>query len=493
MGDAPDAQSKVQIRLTTRHSDIELPEDPGVLLVSTNLRRYALSSLVNNLLNTARPIPFEFLINGQFLRTTIDDFLTANGISAETTLNVEYTRALIPPLHVASFEHDDWVSDVDILSATSKAGKWGGSSSIQSGQERILSASYDGLLRVFDMSGELMLLSDQPNNGGRISSLKTAKFLSPSKIVSGGLDMTVRVWNYFESPSEGRAGLTPALELYGHRLGIESLAVHAPSSRLLSASSDTTVNFWSSKAADAPAAPATLLPDSTTASAKRLKLSKPANLKTVAQRGPLATLTGHTAPVSSVMFAPNDATVAYSGSHDHTLRTWDLPTSTLVDTRTTSHSLMSLAALPALNLVAAGTSARHITLIDPRASAKTIAALTLRGHTNAVVSLAVDPESAYGLVSGSHDGTCRIWDVRSVKTTAGDAGDVGGQVGESVYRIERESAKGKKMPSSGEGVKVFGVAWEKEVGIVSAGEDKQVQINKGSSGSGSGSSGGGHV
>jgi len=146
---------------------------------------------------------------------------------------------------------------------------------------------------------------------------------------------------------------------------------------------------------------------------------------------------------------------------------------------------MSLAALPMLNLVAAGTSARHITLIDPRASATTIAALTLRGHTNAVVSLAIDPESAYGLVSGSHDGTCRIWDIRSVKPSAGDAvSGVGGQVGESVYRIERESAEGKKVPSSGEGVKVFGIAWEKEVGIVSAGEDKRVQINNGGGGVG---------
>jgi hypothetical protein len=29
-------QSKVQIRLTTRHADIELPEDPGVLFVPTS-------------------------------------------------------------------------------------------------------------------------------------------------------------------------------------------------------------------------------------------------------------------------------------------------------------------------------------------------------------------------------------------------------------------------------------------------------------------------
>lgn len=102
--------------------------------------------------------------------------------------------------------------------------------------------------------------------------------------------------------------------------------------------------------------------------------------------------------------------------------------------------------------------------------------MTLRGHINKVVSLAPDPGSNYGLVSGSHDGTCRVWDVRSSRPGTRDEG--GGTVGEAVYVIEREIAKGKR-PIGGEGVKVFGVAWDKDVGIVSSGEDKILQINRG--------------
>lgn len=48
-----------------------------------------------------------------------------------------------------------------------------------------------------------------------------------------------------------------------------------------------------------------------------------------------------------------------------------------------------------------------------------------------------------------------------------------------MYIIERESHKGKGRPVGGEGVKVFGVTWDKDVGIVSCGEDKSVQINRG--------------
>lgn len=99
--------------------------------------------------------------------------------------------------------------------------------------------------------------------------------------------------------------------------------------------------------------------------------------------------------------------------------------------------------------------------------------MTLRGHTNAVVSLAADPESNYGLVSGSHDGTCRVWDVRSSRS------EKEGRVGESLYVVERESSKGEGKKVGGEGVKVFGVVWDKGVGIVSGGEDKRVQVNRG--------------
>lgn len=320
------------------------------------------------------------------------------------------------------------------------------------------------------MSSNMLAISPSAGSGGHTSSIKAAKFVSPTKLASSGLDRTIRVWRYSEDSEGFSASISPQLELYGHKGSIDSIAVHQPSNRVLSASTDHSVGFWSTRKSDAPAAPASLLPSATSRSAKRRKVGPAVSTP---QRGPLSLLKSHSAPVSDTVFAPNDYTVAYSISWDHTLKTWDLPTSTCVDTRSTSHSLLSLTALPSLSLLAAGTSARHITLIDPRASATTISAMTLRGHSNAVVSLASDPVNSYGLVSGSHDGTCRVWDVRSSRS------EKEGMVGENVYCIERESVKGEGRRVAGEGVKVFGVCWDEDVGIVSAGEDKRVQINRG--------------
>lgn len=484
---AREPRSQIRIQLTTRHDDISLPDKLGPILVNTgelcfniitgyeltsvDFRRYALSTLVNTLRHSEKPIPFEFLIGGQFLRTSLDEYLTVNGISAETTLAIEYVRAIVPPLYLASFEHDDWVSTVDVLSSTSLAGKWAGyAGDTPPQQQRILSGSYDGLLRVWNLSSEALATSQSAVNGGHSSPIKAAKFVSPTQIASAGMDRTVRLWKYSEDPEGFSASMQPQIELYGHKASVDSIAVHQPSCRILSASSDHSLGLWSTKKSDSPAAPKSLLPCTTFPGSKRRKIGPSTSTP---QRGPLVLLKAHTAPVSSTIFAPDDHTVAYSTSWDHTLKTWDLPTSTCVDTRLTSHSLLSLGALPTLRLLAAGTSARHITLIDPRASATTVSAMTLRGHTNAVVSLASDPDSAYGLVSGSHDGTCRVWDLRSSKS------EKDGRVGESMYTIERESAKRQGKKVGGEGVKVFGVCWDNGTGLVSAGEDKRVQINRG--------------
>ena len=435
-------------------------------LNSTALRRYALSTLVNNLLGTEKPIPLEFLINGSYLRTSVDDYLAANGFSVETTLAVEYVRALTPPIHVASFEHDDWVSSVDVLSSSPFDTRGD-----EGGHERILSSCFDGYLRIWNTSSQVLATSPSPSDGGHTSSVTSSKFLSPTKLVSSGLDRTVRIWKYREDGAGASGKVTPQLELYGHRGSVNSIVVHGHSNRILSASADHSVGVWSTSKSQAPEAPSNLLPSASARGSKRRKLDQSV---TVSQRGPLSLLKAHTEAVSEAIFDSKDSTVGYSASWDHTFRTWDLATSALVDTRTTSNALLSLTQLPELHLLAAGSSGKDVKLIDPRDTATTVSAMTLRGHYNAVVSLAKDPESEYGLISASHDGTCRVWDVRS-KRSGKD-----GTVGESVYTIERESAKGKGRIVAGEGVKVFGVCWDKALGIVSASEDKRVQINRGS-------------
>ncbi|KAJ9606110.1 ribosome biogenesis protein ytm1 [Cladophialophora chaetospira] len=450
---AAGSQSQVRVRLSTRDTDLAL-EDAAAILVPTSFRRLTLSTLVNSLLQAEKAIPLEFIINGTYLRTTLEGYLTSNGISAETTLAVEYVRARIPPQYVASFEHDDWISDVDVMSTSSP---------------RILSASYDGLLRVWNTSSQVLATSPGMSQGGHGSFVKSAKFISSTQAVSGGFDRTLRLWKYSEDGDASSASLSPQIELYGHKSLVESVCPHAASSRILSASSDHSVGLWSTRKADAPVAPEALVPKTRTKDGKRRKLNSEVS---VSQRGPLALMQSHTGPVSGAMFDVNDPTVGYSTSWDQTVRTWDLVTASLVDTRTTSSALFCIEHMPALSLIAAGSVSRVVKLVDPRASAATVTAMTLKGHKNSIVSLARDPANDYTIVSGSHDGMCRVWDVRSTKQ------EKDGAVGQSLYTLPRASLKGSPSPATGDGIKVFGVCWHQDVGILSGGEDKAVQINR---------------
>lgn len=452
----PGQAGNVRLRFSTREKDIDL-EETGPILVPTTFRRYQLSQYVNSQLNHESPVPFEFLINGSFLRTSLDEYLSQNGISAETTLDVEYVRARIPPQFVGSYEHEDWVSDVDTIQTPS-------------GRSRVLSSSYDGHIRVWNETSQVLATSPAGRDNGHLSFVKSAKFITASQIASASFDRTVRLWSFDQAEEGHSAAIVPKLQLFGHKSGVESISAHARSNRLLSASHDHSVGIWSTKKSDAPPAPESLVPKSITKEGKRRKLN-PAT--SIPQRGPLALMQSHTAPVSAAAFDYNDSTVGYSASLDHTVRTWDLVTASLVDTRATNNALFCIEQLPALHLLATGSAGRDVKLIDPRDSATNIIAMSLKGHKNHVVTLARDPGNEFILASGSHDGTCRVWDIRS--TSQGKDG----VTGQSIYTIPRESLEGSAIPTTGEGVKVFGICWGAELGLLSGGEDKMVQINRG--------------
>ena len=70
--------------------------------VPGKLTRYGLSEVVNHLLGADAPTPFDFLIDGVLLRTSLAKLALRLGKSAEATLEVEYVPALGPPKEAES-------------------------------------------------------------------------------------------------------------------------------------------------------------------------------------------------------------------------------------------------------------------------------------------------------------------------------------------------------------------------------------------------------
>lgn len=455
-----DDKSQIKIRFFTREKDESLQVQDTPMYVPIQLKRYGLSEIVNHLITSQNETdesvattPFDFLIDGQLLRSSLNDYLVKNGLSSEVSLDIEYTRAVLPPSFLSSFSNEDWISSIDVTSG------------IDTPQRSIITGSYDGIVRTWNLSGQV-----EKMYSGHSGPIRAVKFVSNTRLASAGNDRTLRIWKTKNSPVQTsndddelnvEEGKTLAI-LEGHSAPVVSLDVSTETSRIISASYDKSIGLWSTDYKEMTVVdPMDELNKSTnnkvsTAAKKRRKLA----LKdgSIRRRAPLSLLESHTGPVEQAIFDQNDNTVGYSVSQDHTIKTWDLVTARCVDTKTTSYSLLSIAQLKSLGLLACGSSARHITLHDPRADSNSakITQQQLIGHKNFVVSLDTCPENEYMLCSGSHDGTVKVWDVRS---------------NAPMYTITRENGETKD--------KIFATRWAEKIGIISGGEDKKVQINKG--------------
>ena len=379
----------------------------------------------------------------------------------------------------ATFPHNGWVASVDVSGvaggfpegiAGDGLGVLGSaleaSKSAGHGRSRILAGGFDGGLRVWNASGVCVAKAPDIGDRGVIEVVKAVKWLG-GRVVSGGYGRCLRVWSIPGDDEMGEEAVDMKLdaELRGHELMVQGIDVQhrKDGEKVISGSADGTVRLWDPNVATAPKYEASVEEGN---AAKRQRKSLTA--KQPAQLSALATLSAHSDSVSCVKFEPKHTSIAYSVSLDGMLKVWNLAqasgrSATPTDSRNIAEPLLSMTALTDMSLLAAGTVKGQIVLTDPRSSVANIRVMTMNGHTNMVAGLAADPGSQYRLVSGSYDGTCRIWDIRS----RGEDGLGVGKGGQAVQVLRRQD--------QGQG-KIFTVAWDREVGIVAGTEDKKVEI-----------------
>ena len=515
----PSQSPQVRVQFSTNQPDIALPSNPGPILVPTSefspqirpppdfnhpfpskitktaygeltalllctaLRRAGLSAILNHLLSSTllgqSPVPFDILIANQFLRTDLDAYLTAHGLSQEGTLQLEYLRALPLPRERAGWVGDDWVGAVRVL-ATQRG---------QSYAPQILSGSYDGLLRAHDAQGAhrgVSKLLDAPPMHG----LKHLEILSSTKIATATLGGGIAIHSVKtkQANSEGGAETTvvfkPTVRLLGNTHPVTALCAlgrsagerEVPASKLISASTSGHVTIWDLHA------PPTPYSSSSTAngedpSSRPTKKRKPAgeavHLPTLAPQQ-LSRAAPHLPLTAMTLAASEQQLYATTPS---SLETLSLETLRSVSSRPLGAYAACVARLQQGGLLAVGTAGRGVLLVDPRTAGGVgggrVLVGTLRGHRNLVSCLAAAPQGVGGagegavFASGSLDGTVKVWDLRGGSNGSGNGGVGGGD--QSVYTILRRSAV--------KGARVLGLDWEEEVGIVSGGSDCVVQVD----------------
>ncbi|EMD32007.1 hypothetical protein CERSUDRAFT_99715 [Gelatoporia subvermispora B] len=277
---------------------------------------------------------------------------------------------------------------------------------------RIASGGVDKTVRIWDVSTGTAVGSPLDGHSDVVRSVA----FSPdgTHVVSGLDDHAIRVWNL-------KTGTTVVGPIKGHTRGVRSVTYSPDGTRIVSGSDDGTIRIWDAKTGAAVGEPlrghqywvrsVAFSPDGTRiASGSDDRTVRIWDAATGTALG--SPLTGHDWLVGSVAFSP-DGTRVVSGSLDDTIRVWDVQTGDTVVGPITGHAgyVFSVAYSPKGSRIVSGSRDRIIRIWD----AKTGKAIgkPLTGHEGPVSSVAFSPDGKR-VVSGSHDRTVRIWDVEDL-------------------------------------------------------------------------------
>ncbi|XWS32959.1 hypothetical protein CRYUN_Cryun22dG0035700 [Craigia yunnanensis] len=384
-----DNSRRIQVRFVTKlKAPYKVPTT--AIAIPSDLSRLGLSSIVNKLLQAVdsewKTEPFDFLIDGELVRMSLEQFLLVKGISAEKILEIEYIRAVAPRKEEEPSPHDDWVSAVD------------GSS-----PRFILTGCYDGLGRVWKGAGWCTHVLEGHSDAISSVSIINSEGAGSATVATASKDRTVRLWKFDAEDSSDRPSRIRAFKiLRGHNAPVHSVAARTSGDMLCSGSWDCTINLWRTNDSDT---------DGDVVSIKKRKVKNKAE-ESLSEGEAVSTLVGHTQCVSCVVW-PQHETI-YSASWDHSARRWDVET---------GKDLSDIFCGKVLNcidiggegsaLIAAGGSDQILRIWDPRKPGTSAPVFQFSSHSSWISACKWFNGSSFHLLSSSYDGKVMLWDLRT--------------------------------------------------------------------------------
>ncbi|KAF9558980.1 ribosome biogenesis protein YTM1 [Agrocybe pediades] len=429
-------------------------------MIPTTWRRYQLSQLINKALglDKTKPVPFDFLVRGELLTTTLSEWCKENG---EETLEIEYIESVMPPQKMSDFPHEDWVSTVSCQIPG-----------------YFMTASYDGQVRAFDYSKNLVL--GYAAHSAPVTSLCIVPSSSNGDgtftIATASQDLTAQISEVtFASGSEASSSSSKTLAtLHLHTQTVSSVSSNSTGSHLLTSSWDGLIGLWDTTIPTSDEVPEPALNErDREGKKKRRKLQRDAEDehggRQAKRKAPLMVLKSHTGRVSKAIWGQEDENKAYSCGFDSTVRLWDTEHGVCEHTINASEKpFLDLTTTSNGQSILAVSTDRTMSLYDIRSSPSksnpltSAASATFMHPTGATPSCISACESnAHQVVTGAYDGIVRVWDLRSTKGAMA-----------TFKAFEGENA-GKKVLSVSWKRGIVGIAGEGGLSVWKVGEEKE--------------------
>lgn len=418
IGSNGSAGRRYDVRFLTKEEEYAVPST--VFQLNGSSTDSELNKLINAILqegnNEWTNGEFDFILNGQLLRLSIEDHLeeihaaTGEFVSGEKELEVEYFSKKNAPTPFSSLLHDDWVSSVD------------------ANDKYIISGSYDGTVHVWTLSGKHKVAIP-----GHSSPVKVVRWINVHSFpgdavtppvntneycfVSGSHDEVIHVWKWNSKSNE----VDCVYVCRGHCRSVDCIDVNCD--LFASGSFDKMLKIWSLEIDKEDTGSEN---DSSAKNKKKLKSNDREEVTNWNKtKVPLLTLAGHTEAITSLKWlsskdTSNAAPELATCSMDNTIRIWDIELSEAKQTLVGSKAFLSISYSPTNNSIISGSCDRHIRLWDPRCSDGNMVKMTFSSHQAWVSSVAWSPTSDIHFISGSYDNVVKHWDIRSPKTSLYD-------------------------------------------------------------------------
>nr|XP_039252869.1 ribosome biogenesis protein wdr12-like [Styela clava]XP_039252871.1 ribosome biogenesis protein wdr12-like [Styela clava] len=393
----------IQAKLVTQDEKYKIADTmfelPGEVTVTelTNLVNKVLKEGVKDAIedeNEYQNMEFDFLVNGEFLRIPLNQYIENKGISTEKVVEIEYILKQESPKPEDQFTQDDWIS------------------SVQSTKEFILTGSYDCTVSIWNMDSSKPCIygfgHTEPVKAvswvNRVNNDKTAYLISSSQ------DQSAILWQW----EKGEETVKPLFCCRGHSKSVDCVSVHPEMETFATGSWDSSIKLWSTSPVPQ---------DDSNEPEDFRKARNKKKRQRIEQRGvtrvPKSTLAGHREAVSSLVWLSSSDLC--SVSWDHTINVWDINEGKEKLNLRGAKVFLACDYSFHSNLLATGSSDRHIRIWDPRGkdeifSKGSLIKCNLTSHTGWITCVKWSPSNQYQLVSGSLDYTVKLWDIRSPQT-----------------------------------------------------------------------------
>eukprot|EP00804_Cyclotella_cryptica_P027376 CCRYP_008811-RB/>CCRYP_008811-RB protein AED:0.07 eAED:0.07 QI:462/1/1/1/0.5/0.33/3/21/522 len=424
---------------------LEVPADP--IAVPSDIRKRGLSAVVNHLLgrrvadqedddensvdqddeDLLPPIPFDFLLSSKLLRLPLDAAVRKEGLSTEHAVELFYFPARLPPIKEGEGESvPDWIMSMDYFGSTD--GKW------ENGL--LFTGCADGVVRSFscDNGGLIQPSSSIAAHTGPIHCLSTIKFnceseASPILVATGSMDQTLVTHQYMADNEKSSTGTLDLHAVYsgGHSNSISSVALcnnGSEGSVMASGDWDGGLALWNIPTESIGEVNET--PEDESSANKRLKGSNQKHIRTksttIREVKPRSSTKAHSSNISGICFGYNNPNTILTSSWDHSLKVYDTQRMDCILSMNGSRVVTSMSRCINGNVVGTGCADCMVRLWDMRVggagnavgSVGHVADKTLRqSHKSWVSGVEWSPTDPFVLASTSHDGTLKVWDIRS--------------------------------------------------------------------------------